>query len=86
MVSPSIVQLVDDTTQVLAPGEAVAVYEVTDAPPSSAGALHETSTDSSPVSATTDKGTDGSCSVGVASSAADAVLVPTEFEAVTVNE
>jgi hypothetical protein len=85
-VNPSIVQFVVATTQVCPPGDAVAVYDVTDAPPSSAGALQETSTDSSPVAADTATGAEGICSVGVASTTSEGSLTPTEFVAVTVNE
>ena len=67
------------------PGLAVTVYPVTAAPPESEGATHDTTACPFPGTADTDVGAPGTVRGVTADDAALATLVPSAFDAVTVN-
>ena len=76
------------TEHVAPPGDAVTVYPVISAPPSSPGADHDTDTRPSPPTPNTDVGAPGTVTSGTGVTAADgddAGPVPALFVAVTVN-
>jgi len=85
LVRPVIVQVRLLVVQVNVPGLEATAYELTAAPPSLAGALHDTMSDPGPYAALTLSGVPGVVAGVTAPLAADADPVPAAFVAATVK-
>ena len=87
LVSPPMTHLrpVSGAVHTLPPGHAVAVYELTGAPPSSSGAFHDTAKDLSPGSACTARGAIGTPAGVTATDDSEGVESPPDDAAVTRN-
>ena len=85
MVNPVTVVDVPAVVAVKLPGEDVTVYWLIAAPPSDAGAVHDTVASALPPVAETPVGTPGTVAGTTALDAPDAEPVPTLLVAVTVN-
>jgi hypothetical protein len=85
LVNPVNVREVPDLVPLILPGDDVTVYWVIAAPPSDAGAVHETSASVLPPVADTPVGVPGTVAGTTALDVPDADPVPTLLVAVTVN-
>ena len=85
MVRPVTVTDVPVVVAVTSPGAEVTVYSVIGLPPSEAGAVHETTAETSVGVADTSVGVSGTIAGVIGVDGSEAILVPREFVAVTVK-